>query len=219
MKKVALLAAAIASSLNLSFAAAPISVSVTAQIDSTPPDVVLKFYNDMSESSVLNFPHYVDGIFAANYNFWNFKQGATLAGNLDSYTIKNAIEIAGLENDDITKLSSYSLSITGSDFPATEGTGDSLSQVSVSPAADSSYVKSGSSMPVDLYTGGVLLKNLSSVKNNTVISPIYNVTTSNPTDKIYIPMGICAFDSPENTQSNSGAYTGTITFSINPTWV
>ena len=219
MKKVALLAAAIASSLNLSFAAPPISVSLTAQIDSTPPDVVLKFYNDMSESSVLNFPHYNNIDDGTNFNYWNMNTDAGPQTNLDSYTIKNAIEIAGLENDDITKLSSYSLSITGSDFPATAGTGDSVTSVLVYPASDSSYVKSGSSMPVDLYTGGVLLKNLSSVKNNTVISPIYNVTTSNPTDKIYIPMGICAFDSPENTQSNSGAYTGTITFSINPTWV
>ena len=218
MKKVALLAAAIASSLNLSFAAAPISVSVTAQIDSTPPDVVLKFYNDMSESSVLNFPHYVDGIFDTDYNFWNFKENATAFTNLDSYTIKNAIEIAGLENDDITKLSSYSLSITGSDFPATEGTGDSLSQVSVYPAADSSYVKSGSSMPVDLYTN-VSLYNLDPVNNTTVTSPVYNLTTANPTDKIYIPMGIYAADLKTNTSLNSGAYTGTITFSINPTWV
>ena len=218
MKKVALLAAAIASSLNLSFAAAPISVSVTAQIDSTPPDVVLKFYNDMSESSVLNFPHYVDGIFDTDYNFWNFKENATAFTNLDSYTIKNAIEIAGLENDDITKLSSYSLSITGSDFPATEGTGSPLSEVYVYPAASSSSVKSGSSMPVDLYTG-VSLNPLGQVKNSTVTSPVYNLTTANPTDKIYIPMGIYAADLKTNTSLNSGAYTGTITFSINPTWV
>ena len=217
MKKVALLAAAIASSLNLSFAAAPISVSVTAQIDSTPPDVVLKFYNDMSESSVLNFPHYVDGIFDTDYNFWNFKENATAFTNLDSYTIKNAIEIAGLENGDITKLSSYSLSMTGSDFPATSGTGSSVSVVSVVTPPDSSYLKSGPSIPSDLYTN-VSLTNTGNVKNNTISSAIYNLTTANPTDKIYIPMGIYVVDQKTNTSLNSGAYAGTITFSINPTW-
>ena len=219
MKKVALLAAAIASSLNLSFAAAPISVSVTAQIDSTPPDVVLKFYNDMAQSSVLNFSHYAYYPLDTNFVMWNLKTDKFDATKLDSYKIKNAIEISGLENDDITKLSSYSLSITGSDFPATNGTGNSLENVSVYPAADSSSVKSGSSMPVDLYTGVLLSQAGYKINNTTRTSPVYNLTTVNSTDKIYIPMGIFASEEKSNTELNSGAYTGTITFSINPTWV